>query len=128
MAGILTYKNAAHATIYKNFLLNSPYKYGGRFLGALFLLTVNRDVWPRAKRAIVGKEIYFERINLRGLTSFGYALVIMAQDIYDNTSHVNLFDLSDTYLLSEKAIKIILSAITVAREGYDAIGISKEFT
>jgi hypothetical protein len=51
----------------------------------------------------------------------------MAQDIYENTTHINLFDISDAYLISDKTLDLIVGALFIAREGYPATGLQKSF-
>ena len=127
MAGILTYKSAAHATFYKNYLINTAYRFDGKTLAALFLLTSTPDLWKRAKAAIKGKKVRFDKIDIHGISAYGYTLVVIARDLYQNTTHINLYDLADDFLISSNMFKLIMSAITVAREGYEAIGIVKRF-
>ncbi len=123
----MNYKNLTHATIYKTYLISSPYKYGNRFLGAAYLLAASKDTWQRAKKAFREKRIFFKEIDRRGLTAYGYALLTMAQDIYEGTTHINLFDLSDPYLISDKTLDLVVNAMIIAREGYEATGVNKKF-
>ena len=112
MAGILTYKSAAHATFYKNYLINTAYRFDGKTLAALFLLTSTPDLWKRAKAAIKGKKVRFDKIHH----------MVSSHLLF----HLNN-DLADDFLISSNMFKLIMSAITVAREGYEAIGIVKRF-
>ena len=123
----MNYKNLTHATIYKTFLINSPYKYSNRFLGAAYLLAASKDTWQRAKKAIKEKRICFKDIDRNGLTAYGYALLTMAQDIFESTTHINLFDLSDPYLISDKTLDLVVNALLIAREGNEATGVNKHF-
>ncbi len=122
----MNYKNATHATIFKTYLVAAPYKYSNRFLAAAFLLSANPDTWKRAKKAIIEKKIHFDQIDRRGLSCYGYALLTMAKDIYENSTHINLFDLADPYLISDKTLELVFSTIEIARSGYPATGIKRE--
>ncbi len=113
--------------IYKTFLINAPFKFGKRFLAAAYLLTASNETWKRAKKAIHDKTIIFGEIDRNGLSTYGYALVTMAQDIYENTTHINLFDISDPYLISDKTMDLIFGALLIAREGYPVTGVQKTF-
>ncbi len=117
----IQYKNAAHEAVYVSFLASSKYRYGSRFLAAVFLLSASRDVWERAQKAIVKKQIRFCLLERRDLGAYGYTLAAAAQDIYENTTHINLYGLSDRYLISEKTFGLITSALRIAREGREAL-------
>ncbi len=51
----------------------------------------------------------------------------MAQDIYEGTTHINLFDLSDPYLISDRTLDLVVNAMIIAREGYEATGVNKKY-
>ena len=123
----MNYKNTTHAMIYKTFLINAPFKFGKRFLAATYLLAASNETWKRAKKAIHDKMINFREIDRHGLSTYGYALVTMAQDIYENTTHINLFDISDPYFISDKTLDLIIGALVIAREGYQTTGVQKSF-
>ena len=123
----MTFKNPTHAIIYKNYLVTAPYKFSNRFLGAAYLLAASNDTWKRAKKAISDKRIHFDQIDRNDLSCYGYALLSMARDVYENTTHINLFDLSDPYLISNKTLELVFNAILIARKGYEIIGINKSF-
>ena len=123
----MNYKNTTHAMIYKTFLINAPFKFSNRFLAATYLLSASNDTWKRAKKAIHDKKINFKEIDKHSLRPYGYALLTMAQDIYENTTHINLFDISDPYLISDKTLDLIVGAMIIAREGYPATGVQKSF-
>ena len=73
------------------------------------------------------KRICFKDIDRHGHTAYGYALLTMAQDIYESTTHINLFDLSDPYLISDKTLDLVVNALFISREGYEATGVNKHF-
>ena len=109
------YKNQAHYTVYNSFLSSSPYRYGKRFLAAVFLLSASSETLKRAKPAIAKKRIDFSQIDRRVLGAYGYTLIALAQDIYENTTHINLYEISDRYLISEKTFDLAISALKIAR-------------
>lgn len=123
----MNYKNPAHATIYKTYLTKSRCKFSNRTLAGIFLLSADRDVWKRAKDAIVDKTILFDQIDHNDLSNYGYALLSIAKDICEKTTHINVYDLSDPYLISNKTLGLIFSAIEIARKGYPATGVKRDF-
>ena len=123
----MNFKNTTQAMMDKTFRSNAPFKFGKRVLAAAYLLTASNETWKRAKKAIHDKTIIFGEIDRNGLSTYGYALVTMAQDIYENTTHINLFDISDPYLISDTTMDLIFGALLIAREGYPITGVQKSF-
>ena len=123
----MNYKNEAHQHIFSSYVALSPYKYTNRFLAAIYLLSADKELWFRPKKAINKKEIDLEKIPRVDLGSYGYALLQLAQDFYTGTQHVSLQDLGDPYLISDKTCMLIAQAIEICREGYEAIGVRKQF-
>ena len=123
----MTYKNQAHMKIYRHYVLLSPYRHTNEFLAAVYLLSADKELWFRAKKAIDGKNIIFDQIDKKELSCYSYTLYRLAQDFYEGMQHIGLHDIGDTYLISDKTCALIINAINVCREGYDAIGINKRF-
>lgn len=123
----MKYKNEAHQHIFTAYVALSPYKYSNRFLAAIFLLSAEKELWFRAKKAIEKKQIDFDRIPRTDLSSYGYALLQLAQDFYTGSQHVTLQDLGDPYLISDRTCMMIIQAIGICREGYDYIGTNRKF-
>ena len=122
----MKYKNETHQLIYKTYLIASPYKYPKKSLAAIFLLSADRELWRRAKKAIDKKKIFFDRIDKKGLGTYAFALLHLASDICDGTQYVSLRDLADPYLISDLTYMLIVEAIAICRDGYEYIGINKE--
>ena len=123
----MKYKNEAHQHIFTAYVALSPYKYSSRFLAAIFLLSAEKELWLRARKAIDKKQIDFDKISRTELSSYGYTLLQLAQDFYTGTQHVSLQDLGDPYLISDRTCMLIIQAIGICREGYDFIGMSRKF-
>ena len=123
----MKYKNETHQLIYKSYIVTSPYKFPNDFLAATFLLSAERELWRRAKRAIRKKKIYFDELEKTGLSAYAFVLLHLAKDLYEGTHYVVLQDMCDRHLVSDKTCELVCSAIGIARNGYDYIGIKKEF-
>ncbi|MCR4682722.1 MAG: hypothetical protein K5647_05230 [Clostridiales bacterium] len=123
----ITYKNLTHKRIYRNFVLLSPFKFSNDFLSAAYLLSADRDLWFKAKRAMQGSEIDFDGIDDHELSGYAYTLLKLAQDIYEGTRHLDLKDLCTPYVISRKTFVLFVEAIEICREGYKALGITKRF-
>ena len=122
------YKNKAHEIIFKTYIVKCPYKLPPRTLAAIYLLSADRDTWRRAKKCIEKKEVKFDNISLYDCSVYGYTLIKTALDIYDmNEMHINLFDLSDKYLISNKTFDLTVQAMRIARNGYEETDINKKF-
>ena len=123
----MTYKNEAHQRIYRSFVAFSPFKYSRRFLAAAYLLSAEKELWFRARKAMNGKQLQFDKIDRTGLSEYAYILLRAARDLYEDTHHISLADLGDPYLFSDKTCLLFVEAIGVCREGYGYIGISRKF-
>lgn len=123
----MIFKNTTHAMIYKTFVITAPYKFSNQFLAAAFLLSASKETWHRAKLAFHKKTIDFAGISKSGLTEYGYALVSIAQDLYEGTTHVNLYDLCDKYVIQNNLFDLVVAAMHISRGGYEEIGINKTF-
>ena len=123
----ITYKNPAHMKIYRHYVLLSPYRHTNEFLAAIYLLSADKELWFRAKKAINGKTICFDQIDNKELSCYSYTLYRLAQDFYEGLQHIGLHDIGDTYLISDKTCTLIINAINICRDGYKAIGVIKQF-
>ena len=77
---------------------------------------------------MIEKRISFDQIDKEGLSDYDYAIFGLAQDIYERTDRVNIYDLGDRYLISDKTFNLAMNAIIIARGGYSAVGINKKFS
>ena len=123
----MNYKNETHQFVYKGFLISSQYRYPNKVLAAAFLLSADRELWRRSKKAIVRKKILFDCIDKSGLEPYAFALLHIASDIYNGTQYLALRDLADPYLISDLTCMLVVEAIGICRGGYDFIGIRKDF-
>lgn len=124
----MNYKNKVHELIYKTYVIKCPYKLPSRTLAAIYLLSADRNAWKRMKRNIEKKEINFNNVSLSGATPYEYMIIKTASDLYSNDCmHLNIFDLGDPFLISNKSLELIFQAIRIARNGYDELDLNKTF-
>lgn len=121
------YRGKVHQKIFEGFVDNSAYKYSNKSLAAIYLLSADRILWRNSKVALERKNINPELIGLNGLTPYGYTLAKVAQDIVKGTTHLAFADLADRYLISELTFELIITALKIARSGYDNSGLDKQF-
>ncbi len=123
----MIFKNTTHAMVFKTYLITAPYKFSNKYLAAAYLLSASNETWKRAKPSFKGKVIDFSEISKAGLTAYGYALVTIAQDLYEGTTHINLYDLCDPYVIKKQLFNLVVAAMCVSRGGYEAVGVQKQF-
>ena len=123
----MRYGTAKHAMICKTYVISNPYRLSNRVLAAVFLLSRNIETWKRAKKAITDDRIDFKRIPKIGLDPYQYSIVCAAQDIYEDTRHITLYDIGDAYLMEGDLFDLIINALQICKKGYDGIGVKKRF-
>ena len=126
-ATVMKFKNETHGFIYKTFIATNPYKLPAPFLAASYLLSAEKELWKRSKKAFHRKQIFFDEIPRTGLSPYAFALLHLAQDIYTGSHYVTLRDVADPYLISDKTFELVTEAIGLCREGYSRLGIGKQF-
>lgn len=119
------YKNDTHRNIYRTTVVICPRKQSPQMLAALYLLSADQNLWKAAREQKHNKRIDFDRIKPDSCSHFGYTLLKTAEDICDDTKHMNLRDLSNVYTISDKMLELIYSALKIARDGYAAIGVDR---
>lgn len=113
--------------IYRNHVLLSKLKHTKEYLATVYLLSADKELWFRAKKALDGKSVLFELIDKTNLECYAYTLLSLAQDLYDSTHHISLHDIGDPYLISNKTCILMINAIHICRDGYAVLGINKHF-
>lgn len=124
----MKFKNETHQFIYKTFIVTSPYRFPSPFLAASYLLSAEKELWKRSKKAFHKKLIFFDEIQKTGLSPYAFVLLHLAQDIYTGSHYVTLQDVADPFLISEKTFELVTEAIGLCREGYSKLGIEKRFS
>lgn len=124
----VTFVNPTHEIIFRRYIDFSSYRYTNEFLAAVYLLSADPVLWSRAKKAISGRTINFEKIERARLSCYAYTLLHLAQDFFEGTTHVILSDVVDSYQISDRTCEMIFSAIGICRDGYKRIGHEKKYS
>lgn len=123
----MDYKNDIHKRIFEDQIAKNPCRCGNEYLAALYLLTADKTLWNASKHVIENKIIDFTLIDIKGISTYGYTLCKIAQDIYLGTAHITLKAICCKYVVSDLMFKLIITALSIGRPGYDYIGIDKKF-
>ena len=114
----MRFKSVAHRRIYNQFIadhkITSPDKQA-----ALFLLTASPRLWHRARANVQAGEILFDKIPLKDCSTDEYTLLCCARDICVGDKHITVCDLSDTSVIPEHLLNLIIDAIVIARDCRD---------
>ena len=123
----MRFRNTKHANVCKKYITKKPYRLDNRFIAAVYLLSANKETWFRARNGIKEDKIDFSLIPNSGLTPYQYAIVSAAQDIYEDTRHLTLYDIGDMYLMEEDLFDLIINALRICKGGYEMVGVIKKF-
>jgi len=121
------YRGKVHQKIFEGEINRKPNKCSNKYLAILYLISADKTLWYNSKYAIEKKRINLDEIKLNGISPYGYSLLRVAQDIATASVHLTFSDLADTYLISDVTFELIITALKIAREGYNYIGIDKAF-
>ena len=88
-------------------------------LAALYLLTASPKLWKRMQARVGKNRISFTGVSLGGCTGNDYVLFCCAKDLCLGTNHIDIRDIADPDLVSEKAFLLIQTAITLRRRERD---------
>ncbi len=122
---IMYYKNEHHKKLFINKITSNPRKCSKEYLAATYLLTSDKNLWGLVGNFVLNKTISFSEIPSTRLRLNKYALLSVAKDMYLGTSHLELTDLCDPYLISNKLLELFITAIRICRGGYDYIGVDE---
>ena len=110
-----------HKRIFTQRVVNNPNKCSNEYLAVLYLLTADTILWKNARRHVKDNYISLGRVDLRGITPRGYALIKVASDIQNKASHISVRDFCDKNIISDKTYQLIHTAIQIGRNGYNAM-------
>lgn len=92
-------------------------------MAALFLLSSDDFLWRRARNAIHAGRVDFSAIDFRGISMEDYALYQTARDLYQETRHITLADLTDPEVVNDRLLRLLINAFLVRRHGLAALGV-----
>lgn len=89
-----------------------------RTLAALYLLTAEHSLWISAKHHI-GKDgkVDLQSVRLGNISTDGYALWKVVKELQAAERQISLCELSDSEVISDRAFRLIVQAMTAARFG-----------
>lgn len=109
-------------SIYKSGLFPNIEQSNG-YAAAIFLLTADEFVWGKAKNYVESHHIYFKNILIHGVDLDGYIVFHMAKDLYFARPHITISELSDSELINDKVLHLIINAFLVRRYGITVLSL-----
>lgn len=113
----IIFQNETHKRIFEaeRTKLRKP---DNRTLAALYLLTAEHSLWISAKHHI-GKDgkVDLQSVRLGNISTDGYALWKAVKKLQTGERQISLCELSDSEVVSDRAFRLIVQAITAARFG-----------
>lgn len=86
-------------------------------LAVLFLLSADDKLWSAAKDHVYTDSFDFQKMNLSGINTDGYAVYQMAKTIYTAREYIRMDEIADKFLISDQAFKAIIHSILIAKYG-----------
>lgn len=115
----IKFKSAWHRKTFTEFItanVKNPYLSRNEYIAAVFLLSADKFLWKRARRALTGYSVNFCSLNLSGISTEGYALFMTAKAIYRGDVDISLHELCDANLIDDS------TAMTIFAGGYAVQG------
>ena len=94
------------------------------YYAAMYLLTVNEDIFDRTKNCFCPHGIEFDYAEVAGISPHNYTLLSAAKDIYSDGSSIYLNDLAASEIVDAVAFSMIVNALLIARYGCGVLNIS----
>ena len=95
------------------------------FLAALYLLTSNKELADRTFNCFFRGGIDFRYARRRGISPHDYTLLMAAKSLYCHTAEVTQGDLAEPQIIPDKAFRLLINALLIARFGLDALKITE---
>ena len=115
------YRGHIHKNVYQKFLKSMNHaKMDRAALSAVFLLSADSRIWYQAKRQMDMGGLNFNELKIEGINPVQYTLLRAAQDLYEETQHISLADITDRDLVPEWMFRMLNDAITIRRFGVGA--------
>lgn len=115
--GLMIYQNALHKKIFETERTKLR-KLDSKTLAVLYLLTANRTLWTKSKHHLSANgKVDLKNVHLGDISIDGYALWKAVKEIQAGERQITLCELSDSDVISDKAFRLIVQAVTVARFG-----------
>lgn len=89
----------------------------GKRLAVLYLLTADDTLWRKAKGALKNGRVDFAAVHLGGVDSDSYAIWKAVKEIQTGEKQISLCEMASKEDISDRAFRLIVQAVTVARFG-----------
>ncbi len=86
-------------------------------IAAVFLLSADKCLWKRSRSAVNRYAVNFDRIDLNGISTEGYALYKAAKMVYNGKSDLYLSEFCDWTLLDDPTTLTIFAGVMLRRNG-----------
>lgn len=96
------------------------------YYAAMYLLTSSDELLRRTSNCFFRKGIEFRYATLRDISTHDYAVYSAAQDLYTGTVKLTLRDIADREIIDDKAFRLIINAVLIAKYGVQAFNLKKE--
>lgn len=90
----------------------------------IYLLTANEDIYQRMKNSFFNESVVLNRMNLKGISSDSYALYQAARTIRFGKEYIQMEEMVDQSIVSNKVFRLIITAMMVVRYGTDILFMS----
>ncbi len=124
----MNYYGKKHENNFKRHLEKLDNKVSNAYLASIYLLSAGGELWNRAKGSITNKSINFNEIIRCDLNTYSYTLYKVAQDIYTNSTHINLFYICDKGIVTDKAFDLIMTALEIGRNGLEGFEVQSKLS
>lgn len=96
------------------------------YYAAMYLLTSSDELLRRTSNGFFRNGIEFRYAALRDISTHDYAIYSAAQDLYAGTVKLTLRDIADREIIDDKAFRLIINAVLIAKYGVQAFNLKKE--
>lgn len=114
--GFMIYQNALHKKIFETERMNLP-KMNNRTVAALYLLIADSALWRKTKGTIRTDKINLSDAHIGPMSPDSYAIWKAVKEIQTGKRQITLCELSDREIISDRAFRLIVQALTIARFG-----------
>ena len=113
----MIFQSNRHKQIFEAERLNLR-KPGKKALAVLYLLTADKALWQKTKPFLTDNgKVDLKGVHLGAISTDGYALWKAAKEIQTGEKQISLYELADNGVVSDKAFRLIVKAVTIARYG-----------
>lgn len=113
----IIFQNEQHKRIFEAQRL-SLHKQSNQALAVLYLLTADHTLWIRTKRHIERNgNVDLQSVHLGDVSTDGYALWKAVKELQIGEQQISLCELSDSDVISDRAFRLIVQAVTIDRFG-----------